>query len=170
MVAWDTVTLVVLGLVKVNVWLLFDPIATFPKFRVVGVAEIVPRVGGAEFFAVVKPEQPEMQAATNNPTMSRTDDSARSFAATRDLSPRPDGMAVLSGTKRKFIAYTEFYGLCRAVNYWPKEQTKNRGLGPRSGRRAKTRPTRRAITMKIAKLPHWCRLERPTQIDTLTRA
>jgi hypothetical protein len=65
-VAWEIVTIVVPVLVRVKVWGLLDPAATFPKFRLVALAASVPEVVEFEFEldfpggvpAPVKPTQP----------------------------------------------------------------------------------------------------------------
>ena len=63
-VAWEIVTAAVPVLVRVKVWGLLDPAATFPKFRLVALAASVPEEELFEFdFAAgvpapVKPTQP----------------------------------------------------------------------------------------------------------------
>ena len=64
-VAWEMVTAAAPVLVRVKVWGLVDPMATFPKFRLVALAASVPEEGELELdFAAgvpapVKPTQPE---------------------------------------------------------------------------------------------------------------
>ena len=73
-VACEIVTAAVPVLVRVKVWGLLDPAATFPKFRVVALAASVPGEDALEFeldFAAgvpapVKPTQPESDRAAKD--------------------------------------------------------------------------------------------------------
>ena len=73
-VAREIVTAAVPVLVRVMVWGLLDPGATFPKFRLVGLAASVPEEAGFEVElgltwgvpAPVKPMQPESDRTARN--------------------------------------------------------------------------------------------------------
>jgi len=73
-VACVIVTVAVPVLVRVKVWGLLDPAATFPKFRLIGLAASVPGEAGFEVEldfaggvpAPVKPTQPESDSTARN--------------------------------------------------------------------------------------------------------
>jgi hypothetical protein len=72
-VAWEIVTAAAPVFVRVKVWGLVDPVTTFPKLRLVALAESVPEVGLEVEFdfvagvpAPVKPTQPASDSAARD--------------------------------------------------------------------------------------------------------
>src|SRR5258708_346859 len=96
-VAWEIMTAAVPVLVRVNVWGLLDPAATFPKFRLVALAASVPE--GVEF----EPDFAAGVPAPVNPTQPASDKSARDA---RDRANMPSGARRLRVTRvweRRFV-------------------------------------------------------------------
>ena len=78
MAAWEIVTVAVPVLAKVKVWALLEPIAIFPKLRLVALAASVPDEDGDEgefdfvagVPALVKPVQPVIDSTARHPRIS----------------------------------------------------------------------------------------------------
>jgi len=74
--AWEIVTGEVPVFVRVRVWGLLNPISTFPKFMLVGLADSVPdEVTGDDVFAavdpaLVKPVHPVIDSTARHPRIS----------------------------------------------------------------------------------------------------